>query len=198
MIRGKIITQRYGDAFLSYARGSLGLEKILEELKELKTIIRDTPEFKEFFKNKGISNTEKYEFIDRALDKALSSETRNFMKLLLKNGRIEFISDIVDYLIIKHSHGEAVNALIKTTFPLNDELVEAIRDKLENKLKKKLNLYLDVDGDLLGGAEVIIGNIIIDGSVRRRLEDLKKKMMGIEAGVAYGHKTRRDYVNNKK
>jgi len=58
--------------------------------------------------------------------------------------------------------------------------VERIKAKLEEKLGKKMHLYLDLDPDLLGGVQIKIGNILIDGSVRRRLDELKQKLMTIQ------------------
>jgi F0F1-type ATP synthase delta subunit len=51
---------------------------------------------------------------------------------------------------------------------------------LENKLHKKFKFYIDVDADLLGGVQVIMGDdTIIDGSVKKRLSDLKEKLRGV-------------------
>jgi len=51
-----------------------------------------------------------------------------------------------------------------------------IKKGLESKLNKKLKLVVGLDPGLLGGVQVTIGNTVIDGSVRRRLDDLKEKL----------------------
>lgn len=47
-------------------------------------------------------------------------------------------------------------------------------------MKRKLRLYLGIDGDLLSGVRVVIGNTIIDGSVRRSLNDLKEHLLTLK------------------
>jgi F0F1-type ATP synthase delta subunit len=60
------------------------------------------------------------------------------------------------------------------------DLIKEIEDKLEEKLQKKFKFYIDLDADLMGGVQVIFGNnTIIDGSVRKRLADLKEKLRGV-------------------
>ena len=50
---------------------------------------------------------------------------------------------------------------------------------LENKLHKKLHLYSDLDSDLLGGVRVTVDNIVLDGSVKKRLQDMKEKLLSV-------------------
>jgi F-type H+-transporting ATPase subunit delta len=78
---------------------------------------------------------------------------------------------------VTYSHGEALEAVLKTSYPLDLGLIRKVKSKLENKMQKKINLYLELDPDLLGGIQIRIGNTIIDGSVRRRIDELKKKLM---------------------
>jgi len=173
----KIVTERYAEAFVGFAKETIGLEIALKDLRNLKNIvIHDNPEFLEFLSNLDISYTEKCEFIDKVLND-FSPEFRQFLKLLIEKERINKIEDIVQYIREKYSQGGKVPALLKTAFPLDLELIKIIKDKLESKLKKKFKLYIDLDGNLLGGVQVIIGNTVIDGSVRKRLDELKEKLM---------------------
>lgn len=176
-MKEKILEKRYAEAFLSFAKNSIGIEKAVEELKDIKIIICGNPELEEFLYNAGIIYTEKCDFIDKVFNEIFSNETRHFLKFLLEKKRIGHLIGISDYVRIKYSHGEAIEVLLRTSYPLELELIQKIKIKLGEKFGKKINLFLELDPDLLGGVQVRIGNTIIDGSVRRRLEELKEKLM---------------------
>ena len=181
MIRNKIIAKRYSEAFIGYAKGTIGMEKALEDLKNLRnTVIHDNPEFLELLRSYEVSFSEKCEFLDKVLKEDFTQETKQFLKLLLEKGRIDNLLDIAEYLRITYSHGEEEEALLKTSFPLDLELIKEIKEKMENMFNKKLKFYIELDARLLGGIQVIIGNKIIDGSVRKRLDEIKEKLSTVE------------------
>lgn len=177
-MKEKIIAQRYAEAFLAYAKSTVGIERAVEELRKLKIIFYEDDGFLKFLENLEIIYSEKCEVIDKALQ-GFSEEGKNFLKLLLEKGRIKSIIGICDYVRINYSHGEAADALLKTSYPLDLELIEKIKKQLENRLKKKLKFHIELEPDLLGGVQVAVGNIIIDGSISRQLDDLKEKLMSV-------------------
>jgi F-type H+-transporting ATPase subunit delta len=179
-MRDEIIVKRYAEAFIGFAKETTGVEKALRDLGSLKNIvIRDNPEFLGFLKSPEITFIEKCDFMDKVLKKDFSEEIRQFLKLLLEKDRIDKIIDIAEYARVKYSHGEKIEVLLKTAFPLDLELIKEIKETLETKFRKKIKFYIDLDGSLLGGVQVIIGHTVIDGSVRRRLDELKEKLMGV-------------------
>jgi len=172
------IAKRYADAFLEYASETIGFEEGLEELRAIKDILRDNPDLKIFFQSPEINYSEKCDFIDNTLrTEGLSQEGCNFLKLLLKKSRIDEFANIERYARVKYSHGKEVEALLRTSYIVDTSIMQRIKDALEKKLEKKLHLYVEIYPSLLGGISVTIGNTIIDGSARKRLADLKEKLM---------------------
>ncbi|MCX5713015.1 MAG: ATP synthase F1 subunit delta, partial [Candidatus Omnitrophica bacterium] len=144
-MKEKILAKRYAEAYVSYARENLSTAKIVEEMKGLKTVIRNNPEVRSFVENPEITFTEKCAFVEDVLDDHFSKEARQFIKMLLSKRRIELMVEIIDYIRIHYSHAEAIDALIKTSYPLDLELIQKIEKKLEKKFNHKLNFYLDLD-----------------------------------------------------
>ncbi len=176
-MRELIAVNRYAEAFLGFIKESIGIEKGMKDLKNIRGLLRDNPDFKEFLEHLNIDVDEKLDVIDKVLGDDFSEESKIFLRLLLDKRHIDLLSGIADYVRIKYSHANEVEAVLKSTYPLDLDLVKDIKDKLEKKFHKKLNLYIDYDPDLLGGCQVIIGHKIIDGSVKKRLGDLKEKLM---------------------
>ena len=178
-MKEKIIAKRYAEAFLGYAGNSIGIEKAAEELKALEELFSTNPDFREFLENLNVIYREKCEVIDAVL-KDFSEETRVFIKLLLERGRIKNFAAIADYARINYSKGEAVEALLKTARPLDPNLTQAIKDKIEQKFNRKIILRTEIDAGLLAGVQVTLGNTVIDGTVRRRLDELKEKLTALK------------------
>ena len=173
---------RYAEGFLEYAKGTIGFERALKELARVKDVFRDNPQFQEFLENPAINYIKKCGVIDRTLITGFSQEIRNFLKLLLKKGRIGKFANIAEYARIKYSHGKSLKALLYTTYLMDTKTMKRLKNTLESKLKAKLQLYVNLAPDMLGGARVIIGNKILDGSVKRRLEDMREQLIAAKVG----------------
>lgn len=178
----EIVAKRYAEGFLSYAKETIGLERAIADLKNIKIIFRANPEFEKLLETLEVTYTEKCAIIDRVFEKGFAEETKHFLKLLVEKGRIGNIIDIADYVRTTYGHGEKVDGMLSSVFPLELESLEAIKQKVETKLRKELNLYLNLDPDLIGGVCVAVGSFVFDGSVRRRLGELKEKLMTIRVG----------------
>ncbi|MCX5697452.1 MAG: ATP synthase F1 subunit delta [Candidatus Omnitrophica bacterium] len=178
-MKEKIIAKRYAEAFIGYAGEYMGIAESIDEIKKLRGVVRDNPQMREFLSNPGILDAEKGDFIDSVFKEGFSQELRNFLKLLVAKERTELLIDIADYVRVNYTHVGGVDALLKCAYPLELENIREIKKRLEDRFRMKMNLYLELDADLLGGVQVTIGNVIIDGSLRRRLEDLNVKLKGV-------------------
>ncbi|MDD2752643.1 MAG: ATP synthase F1 subunit delta [Candidatus Omnitrophica bacterium] len=175
----RIVVKRYAEAFVAYAKETAGLDRILEDLKNLRNVLRENPEFLEFLKSPEITHLEKLETIDKVLNQDFSKETGFFLKLLLEKERIELINDVVEYIRINYAYQGETEVLLKTTYPLDLELVKKIEDTIEKKFQRKFKFFINLDASLLGGIQITMGNKVLDGSVRRRLDDLREKLNSV-------------------
>ena len=131
-MNGIAVAKRYADGFLEFARSSIGFEKGLEELMDLKSVFRDNPDFMGFLESPEITHAEKCAAIENVFSAGFSQETRLFLQLLLKKGRIDKFYRIAEYARIKYAHGEEVDALLVASYPLDTDQLESVKDSLEN------------------------------------------------------------------
>lgn len=171
------VVQRYGDAFVNFAEKTVGVAKALEEFDGLRNIVRENPGFLEILRSPQISYADKCGFIDRVLKEGFSGEIKNFIKLLLGKGRIAKLLNIAEY--IRVSYGGREPAVIRTSAILDLDLLKKVEASLEKKFKRKFKFYLDLDAGLLGGMQVVIGNTVIDGSGRKRLDELRERLIKV-------------------
>ncbi len=182
MIKDRVIVRRYAQVFVSSARKAIGLPQVLADIHALRDLVRDNPDFKDFLESAEFSILEKYDLIDRVLSGYISQETRNFLKFLLEKKRCSFFLDIAEYIRIEYAHEGEEEVLLKTSMPLDLDLLQQLKDKLQKKFHKNLKLYIEIDGNLLGGVQVMIGNIILDGSIKKRFTELRERLKATEVG----------------
>ena len=175
-----IVSKRYADAFLNHAKETIGFKQGLEELQGLKRVFHDNPDLRPFIESLQITESEKFDLIDTVLAQGFSEDSTDFLKFLIKKKRIDIFLDIAEYARIRYAHGDEVDAQVKTSYPLDTDVLQGIKTSLEERFKKKLHLYVELDADLLGGIYVRIGNTIIDGTIKRRLSDLREKLMALK------------------
>lgn len=173
----RLVVKRYAEAFMGFAGESIGLNKAAQDFKNIKLLIQRNEAFLTILESLDVSYSEKCDFVDRVLDDNFSREFGQFLKLLLEKGRIDKIIDIADYVRVAYAHLGETEALLKTSFPLDLDLIKEIKEGLEKKFNRRFRFYIDLDASLLGGVQVMIGNTILDCSVRRRLDDLKEKLL---------------------
>ncbi len=179
-----ILARRYGDAFLAFTKEGCGIEKGFDDLRNVNCILVDNPDLDSFLLTPGIDDKEKFEVLENVVGNDFSDEIKYFLKLLISKGRFDKFGDIADYVRTVYSHGSEVDALLKVGYPIDTEVIKRIKDAIENRLNKKLHLYIELDPDILGGIYAKIGNILIDGSVKRRLDDMRTKLLTTK--VVYG------------
>lgn len=172
-----ILAKRYGDAFMAFVKEGCGLEKGVADLQNVNRILFDNPDLDSFLLTPGIDYVEKFQVLDNVISEGFSDEIKYLLKLLIDKGRFDKFSDVADYVRVTYSHGTEVDGLLKVSYPLEIETLVRIKKTIEKKIDKKLHLYIELDPDLLGGVYAKIENILIDGSVRRRLEDVRAKLL---------------------
>lgn len=181
-MKDDVLARRYADAFFSYAGQTCGEERAVEDLRSARSVLSENRELiLDFLDAPSVTLPEKQAFIDKFFGEGFSEEFRQFLKLLLRKDRIDKLWDISEYARVAYLYGQRTRALLKTSFPLELDLIRLIIEKLEKKFQMRLKLYIELDGNLLGGIKVIMGNTVIDGSVRKRLDGLKERLDAMRA-----------------
>lgn len=103
----------------------------------------------------------------------MTQEARNFISMLVENGRISLLPEIsTQFQALKNAQEGAADAAITSAFAMSDAQVTALVDALEKKFGRKLNPSVNVDSALIGGVRVIVGDEVLDTSVRAKLQHM--------------------------
>ncbi|MGF1716827.1 F0F1 ATP synthase subunit delta [Photobacterium chitinilyticum] len=97
----------------------------------------------------------------------------NFLKVMAENGRLEALPDVCDeFLFLKNEHEKTIDAEVTSAVTLDDSQLAAISEKLEQRLERKVKLNCSVDETLIAGVVIRAGDLVIDNSVRGKLNRL--------------------------
>jgi F-type H+-transporting ATPase subunit delta len=97
----------------------------------------------------------------------------NLIKLLVENDKLSLLPVIAEmYEALKAEDGGVEQATIVSATALDKKQVQALLGPLETRFKKKIEPQFAVDPELIGGVKIIVGDAVIDASVRGQLQDL--------------------------
>jgi len=101
----------------------------------------------------------------------LDGAARNFVQVLIANRRFELVEQIrAQYEALRRDHESVLEARIVSALPLADEQVSELVARLEARHQRKVRTKVEVDPRLIGGVRIIVGDKVIDGTVRGRLD----------------------------
>ena len=168
----------YAEALFEAALEREELEETLENLKEFVDALHESEELREFFYGVHIPEAQKRRAID-ALTEEMTTSTRNFLKILIDNGRAEILEDVVPrYEDLVEEYQGKVEVELTTAVELSDEMLDRVRSRLGEILDgREILLETNVNPDLLGGAIVRVGERQIDASIRGQLQGLREQML---------------------
>ncbi|HHW58033.1 MAG TPA: ATP synthase F1 subunit delta [Clostridia bacterium] len=171
----QIIAKRYAYALLDVAKKEDKVEEYRKQLKEAIEIFQ-IDKVRKILRNKSIDKIGKMRFVEEILE-GFNKEFVNFIKTIILKDRENLIVPIRDqFEALYKEYFNIMDVKVISAYPLKEETVQRLKEKLEGKFKKQVNVILIVDKNILGGLKLIIGNTIIDGSVKARLDALFKNL----------------------
>lgn len=173
----KLAANVYSEALFSLALEENRIDELQKELQILCDLVVETPEFMEFLVTPKIGKDEKRDFVDGVLGGKFSQEIVNLTKVLIDKKRANEILDIATvFERTVLTHKDLVSAAAYTAVPLSGAEMDALTVKLKQLTGKEISLENIIDSSVIGGIRLKIGDRVIDGSLKRRLEDLKDNL----------------------
>ena len=171
------IVSAYAESLFRLATAEEMADRVEEELHELERLYQTNPEMKEFVNNPRIRAEGKKDALAELLGDKLSRIALNQMHLLIDLERGRMLPKVAEEYYRLASEARAkVTAEVVTAVPISDDSRKRLGDALTKLTKKDVHLRARVDESIVGGAIVRVGDKVLDGSVRNKLNQLKKLM----------------------
>lgn len=178
---GTSTARRYAEAAFEIAQRDKNTETWLAQLDRLAASLNDEEVVRRLEDPETPVDKRQHVFQALFKDGQMLPQVNNLIGLLLRRRRLEKISGVAREFRRLYNRREGIyEATATSAAKLDDQEVDALRARLEQMTGGKVELTFNVDPQLLGGVQVRLGDLLIDGSVRGRLERLRTKL---ESGV---------------
>ena len=127
--------------------------------------------------NPSLTDEQQAQTMNEVCGDATGQEVKNFVSILASNKRLSLLPVIcAQFELLKSNLEKSVDVEVVSAFDLNDETANKLADVLGKKLEREVKVSTSTDQDLLGGVLIRAGDLVIDGSVRGRLNKLAEAM----------------------
>jgi len=170
------IARVYAEALFETAKERGKLDVIREQLGQVADALDADRNLAVFFFSPSLSSAEKRNGIQQAIAGA-EPELINFLELLVEKHRMPVIFRIrrrFDEMWAKEN--KQLDVTLTSAVELDPEVVERVRGEIERQTDRSVQLRTRVDENVLGGLVLQVGNMVLDASIRNRLERLRKEV----------------------
>lgn len=166
----------YAEALFDVAKEKGKLDAVRDELAQFVDALDSNRELQVFFFSPYFSSAEKVEGLKRAVSGA-DAELLNFLELLIEKGRMGEIFRIRRHLDeLWKEENRRLDVTVTSAVELDPAVVEKVGEEIERQTGQKVELASRVDDEILGGIVLQVGNMVLDASIRSRLEKLRKSV----------------------
>jgi F-type H+-transporting ATPase subunit delta len=138
------------------------------------------PRAMRFLSNPSVPAVSRNDVLERILGDDVKGAPRNLLALMVRRGRFEQLPAVIrEFGRLYRQREGIVEATVTSAAALDEAEIGALRTRLETVTGKRIELSQAVDAQLLGGVQVRVGDQLIDGSVRGRLERLRNHFTNI-------------------
>jgi len=167
----------YAQGIFEIARAEGSLEKVEDELFQFSQLFQGNEQLREKLTDQSLPVEKRQAVVEDLLDQKASSLTTNLISFLVGTGRARELPEIVNRLVQRAAaERQREVAEVRAAVPLDEEQRRRLSEALEKATGKKVELKVLVDPSVLGGVVARVGDTVIDGSVRRRLDQLRESL----------------------
>lgn len=172
-------TLRYAEAVVALATGEGALDTVQDELLTVARAVDGNEQLRQHLTDIHLPVHQRLTFVESSVLTAAHPATRSAVAMLIAADRIGELSEIADQVAQRAAaaRDEEV-AEVFVAVALDEPRKQALKAALERATGRKLDLKVHVDDRIVGGVRAKIGDTVIDGSLARRLDDLRTRVGG--------------------
>ena len=144
-----------------------------EQVNALAAVAAD-PQLRQFADNPKVSAQQVFDVISAVAKVALAPKVEAFLRAVLDNGRLAALPEIAaQFQALVNAKSGVSDAVIESAYPIDAAALSDVVATLEKRFGRKLKATVAVKPELIGGIRVVVGDEVLDTSVRARLEQMK-------------------------
>ena len=169
----------YGEALYELAREEGVDADVLAQLEMAVELFRENPKYPGLLSLPSLSKQERCAILDESFRASVHPYLLNFMKILVEHGTIRQLPGCEEAYRLRYNDDHGIlEVTAVTAVALDDGLREKLHRRLEEKTGKQIRLRTKVDPSVLGGVRLETEGLLLDGTVRSRLDDIQSLLRG--------------------
>lgn len=165
------IARPYAEALFK-AAGADGY-RLTEQMSVLADVAANE-QLRQFADNPKVGAAQVFEVVSGAVRQALDPKVSNLLTLLIENGRLAALPEIAaQFTALVNAKSGSSDAIVYSAFAIDDASLAEVVTALEKRFARKLKARVEIDTELIGGIRVVVGDEVLDTSVKARLEQMK-------------------------
>lgn len=172
------VARKYAKALFEVANEKSELATIFLEMTALSTVISENEKLVSALSGKNLSTQDKKDLLE-TLKKPFSATMQDFLSLLSDYNRLDTLPIIIsDFIQLYDENQGIIEVEVTSTYKLADDQLSAMKNSLKKRYKANdVNITNKIDDEIMGGVILRVGNEIIDGSVKKKLFNIKKLLL---------------------
>jgi F-type H+-transporting ATPase subunit delta len=178
-VAGESLIQGYAEALFRVVQAEGELDRVEDELYRFGKLLESNHELKQVLSDPGLDKHQRGKILDELLAERVSPHTLGLLEFVVEQGRGRQLPEILNRLSSLAAEArQAVIAEVRTAIPLDDTQRKQLAEALSKATGKKVEIKATVDPSVIGGVYAKVGDTVIDGTVKRRLQQLKEQVRG--------------------
>jgi len=141
-------------------------------------VVAADPQLRQFADNPKVSAQQVFDVINAVAKTALAPKVEAFLRTVLDNGRLTALPEIAaQFQALVNAKSGVSDAVIESAYPIDAAALGDVVATLEKRFGRKLKASVAVKPELIGGIRVVVGDEVLDTSVRARLEQMKTALI---------------------
>ena len=166
------LARPYAEALFQVAAGG-DLKRASEQLDALASVAAD-PQLRVFADAPKAADTQVFDLISSVTGIQLSDASKNLLRIVIDNGRLAVLPEIAtQFRALVNARSGVSDAIIYSAFAIEPAQLAEVVGTLETRFKRKLSATVELEPDLIGGIRVVVGDEVLDTSVKARLAQMK-------------------------
>lgn len=173
------VAKRYAAALFGIAERDGILDSVAADVTLIERFIKEIPYLRAVLIQPFVSEARKLKVAGDAFGDRVTATSLNFVNLLIRKRREDLIDEcIAEFRVMLADAQNVVAAVATTAVPMTPEQQTRLTESLGKLTGKTVHLTTEIDPAILGGSIVRMGDTVIDGSIRGRLERLEQQLLG--------------------
>ncbi len=175
------LAARYAKSLLDLAVEQNQLDAVYADMKWLRQVNKSNTDFVTMLRSPIISSDKKDKIIDAVIGNKVSKITMLFTNLLTTKTRESNLPEIVTAFIEQYNKLKNIQTVkLITAYPVSDELKNSIVAKVRTTVNTGVEIETSVKEELIGGFKLEVAGTLIDASIQRDLNDIRKQFLNNE------------------